>query len=218
MEEFAKKEYKDYWVLDFAREGKDIRRNFEENMDDMDTFFRNLFLLKGKSLLEKESVIIHITAPEVSLEAYADRGDFKLYMGDTGLLVTPIMKNSDETETGLYKALIFDKLGINQGMILENMTAQILKTNGYRLYFHEFMFCSEEGRKEKKNELDFLIVKKKKICPIEVKSSGYKAHKSFDCFVKKYPIKIEGRYIIYGKDLKVENGITYILFYMTICL
>ena len=48
MEEFAKKEYKDYWVLDFAREGKDIRRNFEENMDDMDNFLNTYKVPKLK--------------------------------------------------------------------------------------------------------------------------------------------------------------------------
>lgn len=159
---------------------------------------------------------IHVTAPEVSLEAYADRGNFKLYMGDTGLLVTQIMKNSADTEAGLYKALIFDKLGINQGMVLENMVGQMLRANGYSLYFHEFQYA--DGEKIKRYEIDYLIVRKRKICPIEVKSSGYKAHKSFDCFIKKYPVKLEDRYIIYGKDLLVEQGITYLPFYMVICL
>lgn len=139
-------------------------------------------------------------------------------MGDTGLLVTQMMQNSGETGTDLYKALIFDKLGINQGMLLENMVAQMLRANGYSLYFHEFLDRLEEEEKEKKYEIDFLIVKKKKICPIEVKSSGYKRHKSFDRFVQKYQLKTEERYIIYAKDLKQEGDITYIPFYMTICL
>lgn len=159
---------------------------------------------------------INVTAPEVSLEAYADRGNFKLYMGDTGLLVTQIMKNSADTESGLYKALIFDKLGINQGMILENMVGQMLRANGYSLYFHEFQYAEEE--KLKRYEIDYLIVRKRKVCPIEVKSSGYKAHKSLDCFTQKYPIKVEDRYIIYPKDLMMEQGITYLPFYMTVCL
>lgn len=68
--------------------------------------------------------------------------------------------------------------------------------------------------KVKKYEIDFLLVKKKKVCPVEVKSSGYSSHKSFDYFIKKNPIKIEDRYIIYTKDLKFEDGITYIPVYM----
>lgn len=161
---------------------------------------------------------INVTAPEVSLEASADRSNFKLYMGDTGLLVTQIMKSQDATEDNLYKALIFGKLGINQGMIIENMVAQMLKANGYDLFFHEFMYCNNEATKEKKYEIDFLLVKKKKICPVEVKSSGYKNHRSFDLFLQKYPIKMEDKVIIYTKDLKYEDGILYLPLYMTMCL
>ncbi len=164
------------------------------------------------------NICVNVTAPEVSLEAYTDRSNFKLYMGDSGLLVTQIMMNSAETGTDIYKALIFDKLGINQGMVLENATAQMLRSNGYSLYFHEFSLDSDKKISESKYEIDFLIVRKKKICPIEVKSSGYRSHKSFDHFVRKYPIKMEDRFVIYSKDLEFENGITYIPFYMTICL
>lgn len=164
------------------------------------------------------NICVNVTAPEVSLEAYADRSNFKLYMGDTGLLVTQIMMNSAKTGTDLYKALIFDQLGINQGMILENATAQMLRSNGYNLYFHEFTFDPDKKGNENKYEIDFLVVRKKKICPIEVKSSGYRSHKSFDNFTRKYPIKMEDRFVIYSKDLQFENGITYMPFYMTICL
>ncbi len=161
---------------------------------------------------------IGVTSPEISLELYADRSNFKLYMGDTGLLVTQIMQNSEKTETDLYKSLIFDRLGINQGMILENIAAQMLRANGYSLYYHEFQYQTDSQKNMNKYEIDFLIVRKKKICPIEVKSSGYTNHKSFDYFAMKYPIKLEDRYILYSKDLKFENGITYLPFYMTCCL
>ena len=410
VEEFAKQEYDDYMILDFAKESKDIKNNFIENMDDLDTFFRNLFLLKGRSLKGKKCVLIfdevqlfplarqaikylvadgryeyietgslisikknvqdilipseeyrikmypmdfeeylwaleddftydaiknafvkrkplgdaihrkimktfrtymavggmpqaveafvngktfaqidfikrnilnlyeedlakydvenrekasiiyktipeqlenknshfkfslvdknaryknyvdavsfiaeamigneciNVTKPEVALELFSDRSNFKLYMGDTGLLVTQIMKNRDETDEDLYKALIIDDLGINQGMILENMVAQMLRAAGHGLYFHEYLYAPDENEKEKKYEIDFITVKKKKICPIEVKSSNYKSHKSFDYLIKKYQLKMEDRYIIYTKDLKYEDGITYIPIYMT---
>lgn len=410
VEEFAKNEYDDYMILDFARENKDIRNNFIENMDDLDTFFRNLFLLKGKSLQgtncvlifdevqlfpqarqaikylvadgryeyietgslisirknvqnilipseeyrikmypmdfeeylwalgdsvtfptirtafqkrkplgdvihrkimktfrtymvvggmpqaveafvngktfaqidfvkrnilnlydedlskyddenrQKASVVyrtipeqlenknshfkfslvdknaryqnyvdavsfisesmignecINVTSPEIALELFADRSNFKLYMGDTGLLVTQIMKNNDDTDENLYKALIIDNLGINQGMILENMVAQMLRCSGHSLYFHEYLYTPKDSAKEKKYEIDFLTVKKKKICPIEVKSSGYTSHKSFDYLIEKYQLKMEERYMIYTKDLKYQDGITYIPIYMT---
>lgn len=161
---------------------------------------------------------INVTKPEVALELFADRSNFKLYMGDTGLLVTQIMKNRDSTDEDLYKALVIDNLGINQGMIIENIVAQMLRASGHDLYFHEYLYKAEEAAKEKKYEIDFMIVKKKKICPIEVKSSGYTSHKSFDYLIKKYQLKSEDRYIIYTKDLKYQDGITYIPLYMTMLL
>ena len=161
---------------------------------------------------------INITKPEVALELFADRSNFKLYMGDTGLLVTQIMKNRDITDEDLYKALVIDNLGINQGMIIENIVAQMLRASGHDLYFHEYLYKAEKAVKEKKYEIDFMIVKKKKICPIEVKSSGYTSHKSFDYLIKKYQLKSEDRYIIYTKDLKYQDGITYIPLYMTMLL
>ena len=161
---------------------------------------------------------INITKPEVALELFADRSNFKLYMGDTGLLVTQIMKNRDITDEDLYKTLVIDNLGINQGMIIENIVAQMLRASGHDLYFHEYLYKAEKAVKEKKYEIDFMIVKKKKICPIEVKSSGYTSHKSFDYLIKKYQLKSEDRYIIYTKDLKYQDGITYIPLYMTMLL
>ena len=159
---------------------------------------------------------INVTVPEISLESYADVSNFKIYMADTGLLVTQMMNNKDDSEEDIYKALIFDKLTINQGMIMENAVAQMLRARGYKLYFHEFLY--KENDKEKKYEIDFLIVKKKKICPLEVKSSNYKTHKSFDQLKKKYKLKMEDSYIIYSKDYKYEDGIHYIPFYMVMCL
>lgn len=193
--------------------------HFKFSMVDKNARYRNYMdavNFIAESMIGNEC--INVTAPEISLESYADRSNFKLYMGDTGLLVSQIMQTQEETGTDIYKAIIFDKLGINQGMILENMVAQMLRANGYSLYFHEFMYAGNGEGKDKKYEIDFLIVKKKKICPIEVKSSGYNLHKSFDCFVNKYDIKVENRYIIYSKDLKFEGGITYIPFYMAMCL
>lgn len=162
----------------------------------------------------------NVTNPEISLELFADSSNFKLFMGDTGLLVTQIMKNSSETESDIYKKLIFDKLGTNLGMIIENMVAQMLRARGYDLYFHEFFYQKEKSRTEQKYEIDFLLVKDRKIIPIEVKSSSYRQHESLDCFAKKYAQKKYERFIIYTKDLECDNeaDVTYLPIYMTMCL
>lgn len=158
---------------------------------------------------------INVTKPEVALELFADRSNFKLYMGDTGLLVTQILKTQEDSDEDIYKSLIFDQLGINQGMVIENIVAQMLRAAGHDLYFHEYMYTPKGTAREKKYEIDFMTVKKKKICPIKVKSSGYTSHKSFDYLIEKYQLKMQDRYIIYTKDLKYQDGILYLPLYMT---
>ncbi len=160
---------------------------------------------------------INVTKPEVALEMYADRTKFKMFMGDTGLLVTHILNNGGDTDK-MYRSLIIDDLGINQGMIFENMVAQMLRANGHELYFHEFEYCPEGNSVSKTYEVDFLTVRGKRLAPIEVKSSGYKSHKSFDYFKDKYQVKMNDRYIIYTKDLAFEDGVLYIPIYMTMFL
>ena len=160
---------------------------------------------------------VNVTKPEATLEMYADRTKFKMYMGDTGLLITHILNNGGDIDK-MYRSLIIDDLGINQGMIFENMVAQMLRANGHELYFHEFEYSSVDNKSSKKYEVDFLTVKGKLLSPIEVKSSGYKSHKSFDYFKEKYQIKMNNRYIVYTKDLIFEDGVLYIPVYMTIFL
>ncbi len=160
----------------------------------------------------------NVTKPEVTFEQYADRTSFKMFMGDTGLLVTYLLQSGKETPDKLYKSLIIDDLDVNQGYIFENMVAQMLRAKNYELYYHEFKYAAEENKSEKRYEIDFMIVKGKRMVPIEVKSSGYKCHKSFDYFVKKYKVKLNERYIIYSKDLSQEDTVTYMPIYMTMCL
>ncbi len=235
--DFIKRNILDLYEEDLAKYDDDNRekasviyKTIPEQLENKNSHFK--FSLVDKNARYKnyidavsfiaESMIgnecINVTNPEVSLELYADRSNFKLYLGDTGLLITQIMKSRDETEEDLYQALIFHNLGINQGMILENAVAQMLRASGHNLFFHEFMYQEDGSAKEKKYEIDFLTVKKKKICPIEVKSSNYKTHKSFDNLTKKYPIKVEDKYIIYTKDVKFEDGIYYIPIYMTMLI
>ena len=156
--------------------------------------------------------------PEVALELYADRSRFKMFMGDTGLLATYILQNSKETPEKCYRSLVLDDIDFNQGMICENMVGQMLKMSGYDLYFHEYDYKAAENESVKHYEIDFLIVKGKRIVPIEVKSSDYKNHKSFDYFKEKYQLKMNERYIIYTKDMEWKDDILFMPIYMTMCL
>ena len=99
------------------------------------------------------------TDPSIGLALSADHATQKCYMADTGLLVTHAFMDNPFIENELYKAILFDKLGINEGMIMENVVAQMLRRNGHRPYFYS---RNDKERRENHMEIDFLISEKKK--------------------------------------------------------
>ncbi|MDD3361782.1 MAG: ATP-binding protein [Hespellia sp.] len=155
------------------------------------------------------------TDPTVGLSLNSERMTLKCYMADTGLLLSLAFSDKELMEEGIYKMILFDRLSLNEGMLMENIVAQSLKTNGYKLFFYS---KSSRENKADRMELDFLISKEKRICPVEVKSSNYARHTSLDKFKKKFGKKIGQRFIIYTKDLKQADDILYLPIYMTLFL
>ena len=155
------------------------------------------------------------TDPGIGLALSADNTTQKCYMADTGLLVTHTFMDNAFTENELYRAILFDKLNINEGMIMENIVAQMLRTNGHKLYFYS---RSDTDNRENHMEIDFLITEGKKIAPIEVKSSNYTSHSSLDKFRNKFSSKIGNSYILYSKDVMIKDGIIHLPFYMAMFL
>ena len=155
------------------------------------------------------------TDPNVGLALSADHTTQKCYMADTGLLVTQTFMDKGYTDNELYKAILFDKLDVNEGMILENMVAQMLRCRGHKLYFYSR--CDKEHR-ENHMEVDFLIAEGKKIAPIEVKSGNYRSHASLDKFRAKFSSKIGESYILYTKDVMRSDNILHLPIYMAMFL
>ena len=155
------------------------------------------------------------TDPSVGLALSADNTTQKCYMADTGLLVTHTFMDTAFTENELYRAILFDKLNINEGMIMENIVAQMLRTNGHRLYFYS---RSDTDNRENHMQIDFLITEGKKIAPIEVKSNNYASHSSLDKFRNKFLSKIGTSYILYSKDVMIKDDIVNLPFYMAMFL
>lgn len=143
--------------------------------------------------------------PDVGLSAYKDLNRYKLYMADTGLFVTLQFKDKDFTENIIYEKLLNDKLSTNLGYLYENAVAQILTAAGNDLFYYTF-FNQEQRRNY---EIDFIISRGNKICPIEVKSSQYKKHTAIDEFYKKFSNRILNRYIIHTKDIYIKIKISY---------
>lgn len=148
--------------------------------------------------------------PDAGMANTKDLSRFKLFLNDTGLFVTLMFKDKDFTENEIYQKLLNDKLSVNLGYLYENIVAQCLAANGNELFYHTIM-----NQNSKHNyEIDFILVRKNKIVPIEIKSSGYKTHKSLDVFTEKYSGRILRRYLVYTKDLSKDEDIFCIPVYM----
>ena len=156
----------------------------------------------------------HADDPSTGMPLHKDPRRFKLFLCDTGLFTTLAFKDKDFTENELYEKLLSNRLGADLGYLFENMAAQMLKTAGNELFYYTFP-------KEASNhnyEVDFLVTRKNKICPIEVKSSGYKTHASLDAFSMKFSARIWRRYLIYTKDVRKDKDVFCLPVYMVMFL
>ena len=156
-------------------------------------------------LKDSKTVLVsyHANDPNAGMLNNKDLGKFKLFLSDTGLFTTLMFKARDFTENIIYEKLLNDKLSANLGYLYENAVAQILTANGDALFYHTFM--NESTRRN--YEIDFILARKNKVCPIEVKSSGYKTHASLDAFSRKFSDRILDKYLIYTKDFAKDEDI-----------
>lgn len=155
------------------------------------------------------------TDPNIGLALSSDHATPKCYMADTGLLVTLTFMDKAFTDNELYKAVLFDKLDINEGMIMENIVAQMLRCRGHKLYFYS---RNDTQNRANHMEIDFLITENKKISPIEVKSGNFRSHSSLNKFRKKFTDKIATSYILYPKDIMEKDGVWHLPLYMAMLL
>ena len=160
------------------------------------------------------------TEPSIGLSLNLDNSFYKCYMADTGLLISKAFDEKSIVEEEIYKKILFDKLEYNGGMILENIVAQMLVSNGHKLYFYS---NSSRENSNDRMEIDFLISKSKitnkhNISPIEVKSGKNYTLVSLNKFRKKYANYLATPYIIHTSDYKEEDDIVYLPVYMTILL
>ena len=159
-------------------------------------------------------VSYHCDDPNVGLARTEDLNKYKIYVCDTGLFVTLAFKDKDFTENVIYNKLLADKLSVSLGYVYENLIAQMLAALGDELFYHTFP--TESGKHY--YEVDFLLSRHNKLCPVEVKSSGYKSHKSLDVFCGKFSDRILNKYLMYTKDYKRVEDLTCLPAYMTMFL
>ena len=152
----------------------------------------------------------HANDPNAGMANHKDLEKFKLFLADTGLFTTLIFKDKDFTENVIYEKLLSDKLSVNLGYLYENVVAQMLTAKGDELFY--YTFPNEASRKN--YEIDFLLSRKNKICPIEIKSSGYRTHASLDQFSSRYSSRILEKYLVYTKDFQKVQDVIMLPVYM----
>lgn len=163
------------------------------------------------------NIAYNTTEPNIGLGQRIDNNTLKCYMFDTGLLLSMTFNEKDIINEQIYKKILFDKLTFNEGLILENIVAQMLVSNNRKLYFFS------RNDRENSNEtmkIDFLIsdskiTSKHNIIPIEVKSGERYTFSSIVKLKTKYSDYLGKPIIIHTKDLKEEEDILYLPVYMT---
>ena len=157
------------------------------------------------------------TEPSIGLKLNEDRTTLKCYLNDTGLLISHAFDERGIVTKDLYRKLMFDKLEVNQGMLVENIVSQMLKASGHNLFFFS---NNSRTSAEDRMEIDFLIAKptttsRHNISPIEVKSGTRYALTSLTKCMTKYAKDLSTPYVLHDKDLKIERGIVFLPLYMT---
>jgi hypothetical protein len=154
--------------------------------------------------------------PNVGLDLHSDRAAVKCYLGDTGLLLSQAFSESAVRAGEIHRRILLDKIEINEGMLVENAVAQMLRAAG-----HELFYFSDSGRNGsgERMEIDFLldsasIGRRHNICPVEVKSAKQYATASLKKFREKYGKFLAESYVLHPRDVAVQDGVVYLPLYM----
>ena len=161
---------------------------------------------------------LSVDDPSVGFAATADESMFKCYMADTGLLVSKLFADNDETPHEVYRDILLGKLEINEGMFTENVVAQQLVASGHGLYFY-----SKRDREGSAGtmEIDFLVTAgydnaagRMRVSPVEVKSTKRYGAKSIEKFKDRFGSRVGVRYILHPKPMSVEGDMVRLPLYM----
>ena len=158
----------------------------------------------------------------VGLSLNMERSSLKCYMADTGLLVTLAFADGDVTDEGVYRSILRGNIGVNEGMLVENVIAQMPVAAGHRLFFYS---QSGKGKKENRMEIDFLVTRpyanaagKPRVSPIEVKSPRQYGTTSLDRFKEKFGRRVGTQYVLHPKQMQIEGDRVCLPLYMGWCL
>lgn len=157
------------------------------------------------------------TEPNIGLRMSEERTTLKCYLADTGLLISLAFDEHGDNMADIYSKLTFGKLEINQGMLVENIVAQMLRAAGHKLYFFSKYNPNSAGDTM---EIDFLVSKthntsRHNITPIEVKSGKRYTLASIKKLQTQYHSYLNTPIILHDADIKHNENTLYLPLYMT---
>ena len=89
------------------------------------------------------NIAYNTTEPNIGLGQRMGTNALKCYMFDTGLLLSMTFNEKNLVNEEIYKKILFDKLSFNEGMILENIVAQMIVCAGRKrkkMIFYIFQY------------------------------------------------------------------------------
>ena len=155
--------------------------------------------------------------PTLGLKLSADSATLKCYMADTGLLVSHAFSANELAAEEIHRRLMFDSVSLNEGMLIENIVAQMLTARGMDLFFYS---RSDREHAENRMEIDFLlpnaeVKRSRNVSVVEVKSEKDYSLTSMNKYYHKFKDSIRSRLVLHPKDVKVVDDIRYLPLYMT---
>ena len=100
------------------------------------------------------SFCYNLSRLELPLEAFKIESEFKVYMNDTGLLISMY-------EDSTADSIMNGNLGLFKGAIYENIVAECLRKSGHWFYYYA---------PTPEKEIDFILNDEGKVLPLEVKA------------------------------------------------
>ena len=160
------------------------------------------------------------TEPNLGLSLSADHTTFKCYMADTGLLVSHAFDENELVAEAIHKRLLTGDISVNEGMIMENVVAQMLVATGRKLYFYA---RSDPYDRKERLEIDFLIAKSKlarknNVSAIEVKSGKRVRPASLRKFQAKFAEFLAEPFVFHAGDVRDVGAFRCLPLYMAACL
>lgn len=116
----------------------------------------------------------------------------------------------------MHARILSGDIDLNEGMLVENIVAQMLRATGHKLYFYS---KSDRDDAENRMEIDFLLSRSRTECranisPIEVKSGKRYSLVSLEKFRQKFSRFVFMPFVVHCKDMKQNDGIVYLPLYM----